>query len=106
LDFYANPNELDIIHKYKDKVFEAFYPKRGFKLRLKEGKQAISDFKKLGPSPELLADLMLFYVETGVNFTNDYGSVDEGYYSSLESTFVASLKLMQQEILLEKFAIG
>ena len=103
-DFYANPDERELFNKYRDKVFEAFYPKRGFSLKLKEGKQAISDFKKLGPSSELLADLMLFYVETGVKFTNDFGDIDEGFYSSIEKTYVAALTLMKKENLLDKFA--
>jgi hypothetical protein len=85
-------------------VFEAFYPKRGYNYKLKDGKQAISDFKKLGPSADLLADLMLFYVETGVKFTNDFGDIDEGFYSSMETTYVAALTIMKKENLLDKFA--
>ena len=71
-DFYLNPNEGELFEKYRHKVFEAFYPKRGFNYNLKDGKQAISNFKKLGASTDLLAELMLFYVETGVKFTNDF----------------------------------
>ena len=103
-DFYVNPNERELFNKYRDKVFEAFYPKRGYNFKLKDGKQAISDFKKLGPSGGLLADLMLFYVETGVKFTNDFGGIDEGFYSSMETTYVAALTLMKKENLLDKFA--
>jgi len=103
-DFYVNPNERQLFNKYRDKIFEAFYPKRGFKYKLKDGKQAISDFKKLGPSADLLADLMLFYVETGVKFTNDFGDIDEVFYSSMETTYVAALTLMRKENLLDKFA--
>src|SRR5215210_7150494 len=96
-DFYVNPNENELFKTYRDKVFEAFYPKRGFGYKLKEGKQAISDFKKLGVSTDLLANLMLFYVETGVKFTNDYGDIDENFYSSLEKTYVQALTLMKKE---------
>ena len=103
-DFYVSPNERQLFNKYRDKVFEAFYPKRGFKYKLKDGKQAISDFKKLGPSADLLADLMLFYVETGVKFTNDFGDIDEVFYSSMETTYVAALTLMRKQDLLDKFA--
>ncbi len=103
-DFYVNPNERELFEKYREKVFEAFYPKRGYKLKLKEGKQAISDFKKLGPSADLLADLMLFYVETGVKFTNDFGDIDEAFYSSIETTYVAALTLMRKENILDTFA--
>lgn len=103
-DFYVYPNERDLFEKYRDKIFHAFYPKRGYTYKLKEGKKAISDFKKLGTSHELVADLMLFYVETGVKFTIDFGDINEGFYSSLETTYVEALKLMQQENLLDKFA--
>jgi hypothetical protein len=103
-DFYVNPNERQLFNKYRDKVFEAFYPKRGFNYKLKDGKQAISDFKKVGPSAGLLADLMLFYVETGVKFTIDFGDIDEVFYSSMETTYVAALTLMRKENLLDKFA--
>ena len=102
-DFYVNPDERELFNKYKDKVFEAFYPRRGFNYKLKDGKQAISDFKKLGNSADLLADLMLFYVETGVKFTNDYGDINEPFYKSLATTFVDSLTLMNKENLLDKF---
>ena len=103
-DFYVNPDEKELFNKYRDKVFESFYPKRGYDYKLKEGKQAISDFKKLGPSSDLIADLMLFYVETGVKFTNEFGDIDETFYSSMETTYVAALKLMKKENLLDKFA--
>jgi len=104
LDFYVNPNERELFEKYRDKVFVAFYPKRGYKLKLKDGKKAISDFKKLGPSTDLLADLMLFYVAAGVQFTNDFGDIDEGFYSSMATTYVAALTLMRKENLLDKYA--
>lgn len=104
LDFYANPNERELFEKYRDKVYEAFYPKRGFGYKLRDGKQAITDFKKLEPSSEFLADLTLFYVETGVQFTVDFGDIDEAFYSSIASSYLTALKLMKKEGLLDKFA--
>jgi hypothetical protein len=102
-DFYVSPNEDELFKKYRDKVFEAFYPKRGYGYNLKDGKQAINDFKKLGPATELLANLMLFYVESGVKFTNDFGDVNEAFYNSLTTTFVDALKIMDKENLLSHF---
>lgn len=104
LDFYVNPDEKELLEKYRNKVFEAFYPKRGYHYKLKDGKQAISDFKKHEPSAESIADLMLFYVETGVKFTNEFGDIGESFYSSIETTYNAVLKLMKKENLLHKFA--
>ena len=54
LDFYVSPDENELFKKYRDKVFEAFYPKRGYGYKLKDGKQAISDFKKFEPATELV----------------------------------------------------
>ena len=104
LDFYVQPNEQERFEQYRDRVVAAFYPRRGQQLRLREGKQAISDFGKLEPAAELLADLLLVYVETGVRFTNEYGNIDEAFYTSLESTYVKALTLLKQENLLARFA--
>lgn len=103
LDFFSNPDEKQLSKKYKEKVLNAFYPKRGFELKLKDGKTAIADFKKLKPSTELLVDIMLFYVECGVKFTNEYGDIDEAFYSSLESMYKRTLSLIHSEDLLDKF---
>ncbi|WP_035557930.1 DUF6155 family protein [Hymenobacter sp. IS2118] len=104
LDFYVQPNERERFEKYRAKVVEAFFPKRGYQLRLREGKKALSDFQKLEPAAELVADLLLVYVETGVRFTNAYGDIDEGFYSSLETVYAKALALMQREQLLPQFA--
>jgi len=102
-DFYVSPDENELFNKYRDKVFEAFYPKRGYSYKLKDGKQAISDFKKFEPATELLASLMLFYVESGLKFTNDFGDVNEAFYNSLTTTFVDALKIIDKGNFLSKF---
>jgi hypothetical protein len=102
-DFFINPDENKLFEKYSAKVYEAFFPKRGDELKLKEGRQAISDFKKLEPSAELLVTLMLFYVECGVKFTKTFGDINEAFYSSIESMYEQSLRLMREENILDKF---
>ena len=104
LDFFVNPNEQELFLKYKEKVYEAFYPKRGDRFKISEGKKAISDFKKLEASNELVSELMLFYAETGVEFTNDYGDINESFYNSVVSGYSNALKLMKKENILDKFA--
>jgi hypothetical protein len=103
-DFYMNPNEKELLQKFKQKVFEAFYPAKGDRYSLKGGKQAITEFKKYEPSNELVADLMLFYVETAVQFTNDFGDINEAFYSSIGSTYLSSLTLMRKENILNPFS--
>ncbi len=105
LDFLVSPNEDDLIKKYKQKIYDAFYPKRGFSLKLKEAKQIITDFKKLKLSNVLLADLMLFYVECGVKFTNEFGDINEAFYLSIGKMYAQTLALLNKEEALEIFRI-
>jgi hypothetical protein len=104
LDYLFNSNEEDVLRDYKRKVREAFYPKRGFGFKLSVGKKAISDYRKLNPSSESLIDLLLCYVESGVEFTNEFGDIDEAFYLSLESVYHNAIKLIDKAMLHEKFA--
>lgn len=62
------------------------------------------ELKKLGTRKELLADLMLFYVETGVEFTNKFGDIDEPFYNSVAIVYSQALTLMKKEKILNKFS--
>jgi hypothetical protein len=102
-DFYVNPNEEKIIEEYKEKVREGFYPKRGFSLKLSISRKAINDFKKLGTSKESIADLLLYFVECGVELTNEFGDIDESFYSSIENAYAKALEISKKEGVLAKF---
>ena len=102
-DFYVMPDEEKILEKYKEKVREGFYPKRGMRLKLSLSRKAINDFRKLETSKEKLGDLMLYYVECGVEFTNDFGDISESFYTSVENTFEKSLNCFAKENVLEKY---
>jgi len=98
-------NDIDsVIRKYKQIIENEFFPQRGEpKMRLSIARNAISETKKLGLPRENLADLMLFYVETGVQFTLDYGDIDEPFYNSMESMYLQVLKFISKEGLLDRF---
>jgi len=103
LDYYLKPDEKEILKVYKVKVKEAFYPKRGFGFKLALGKKAITDFRKLKPSHESLIELMLYYVECGIEFTNEYGDINENYYLSLVRVFRDSMELINIHSLHDTF---
>ncbi|MFA6403176.1 MAG: DUF6155 family protein [Salinivirgaceae bacterium] len=105
LDYYLKPNEKETLIIFKTKVREAFYPKRGFGFKIAIGKKAISDFRKLKPSEESLIDLLICYVESGVEFTNDFGDINEGFYSSLESVYHEAMKLIDKYGLHDNYKI-
>jgi hypothetical protein len=94
-EFSINPDVTTKRGKVKEAVLECFYPKRGFKLRLKDAREIISGFKKLEPDAESLADVMLYYVECGVRFTNDFGDIDEPFYVSIERMFIDTANFIQ-----------
>ncbi|MEH7303812.1 DUF6155 family protein [Neobacillus drentensis] len=72
----------------RNKIENEFFPERGLgKLRLAEAKKEITAFKKATNDEKRTVDLMLFYVELGVKFTNSYGDINEGFYSSMVKMF-------------------
>ena len=54
---------------------------------LKGAKKVLSAVKKVTNNPETIVNFMLDYVEHGVGFTNAYGDMWVGYYSSIEGVF-------------------
>ena len=60
LDFYAEPNEGQKLEEYKHIIREEFYPSRNRepKTRFSVCRKALSDFKKLKPSEDSVAELM------------------------------------------------
>ena len=78
----------DLLEPYRRRIRREFNPDRGFpKLNLGAARKALNDFKKASADPRAVADLMVYYVEQGVQCTLQYGDIDEAFYSSLESVF-------------------
>lgn len=107
LDYYVSPNEKEKLKKYK-KIIQSEYSLITHmpKTRLSVAKKAISDFSKLNPSPELEAELMIFLVECGCQFTYNYGDMWEGFYDGMFYNFARALKFMQKHKLLERFRLN
>jgi hypothetical protein len=88
----------EVLEKYREKVAEVFFPKRGLgKLKLAEGRKAIRDYRKATGNVLGTAELLLTYVENGVEFTRAYGDIDERFYSSIESVLEELAALLRGE---------
>jgi hypothetical protein len=76
---------------YRQRIEEIFFPKRGFpvKLDLRAGRKAINEYKKATGDIEGTVDLMLTYVESGTEFSRQYGDIDMPFYNSLVSVLEA-----------------
>jgi hypothetical protein len=104
LKLSGGESEWQLVEKYKATIYKQFFPARGFgNPKLGVARKAVSDYKKISSSSEGLADLMLFYVETGIKFTNAYGDIDEPFYSSIESMYQRALEHLAKNKLLELF---
>jgi hypothetical protein len=83
----------DLYNKSKHTILYEFFPQRGFgKLRLSQAKKAITEFKSYSNDEVKTIDLMIYYVELGVDFTNTYGDINDSFYSSMESMYGNVLK--------------
>jgi hypothetical protein len=86
------------VEKYRRTIIEQFYPPRGFgKLKLAEARKAIRDYRRATGDVTGTIDLMLTYVETGTQFTRDFGDINEAYYNSLESVLREMTQLLRKE---------
>ena len=93
MKFADNENINEVLEKYKQKVADEFFPKRGYGgLNLREAKKAISDFKKICSDKSMIIDLMLFYVENCVEFTDSYGDINAPFYNSAVSVYSQVIK--------------
>lgn len=98
-----NPEEAikELYQTAKNQISNEFFPDRGFgKMRLAVAKKAISDYKKLSNDEASTIDLMIYYVEVGVEFTNTYGDINDSFYNSMVTMYSNAIdKLMDKPIL-------
>ncbi|MBM7578535.1 DUF6155 family protein [Jeotgalibacillus terrae] len=84
-----------LFEEARKKIKNVFFPDRGFgKLSLTTAKKAISDFKRQTGDEDKTADLMIYYVELGTEFTAMYGDIDGAFYSSMASTFAQAVEII------------
>ena len=82
-----------VLEVYKKKVKNEFFPDKGFgRLRLKDAKKAISDFKSVCSDARMKIDIILVYVENCLEFTAAYGDINEPFYNSAESMYAQAVK--------------
>lgn len=76
--------EQTLLPTYKKQVHDAFW---GRQYSLKKARDAVLAFSRIAQNAENAAELMLYHVECGVDFTCEYGDIDAPFYESVESMF-------------------
>lgn len=74
--------EQTLLPTYKKQVHDAFW---GRQYSLKKARDAVLAFSRIAQNAENAAELMLYHVECGVDFTCEYGDIDAPFYESIES---------------------
>ncbi len=97
MDLGGDTSEL--LNVYKEKIRKEYFPNRGFgEPKASIIRKILSDFKKVSVFEHDLIDLLLYRVELGVRFTNEFGDIDEPFYRSVTNSFDDALKLITENI--------
>lgn len=88
-DFVFNPNENKRIEECKFKIQNEYFPvsRRKPKKRRSVAQKYIKNFLKLGVEPRLIADVMLFNVETAILFSAENTIKQEAYFVSIQRSY-------------------
>lgn len=99
--------EPGVLEGYREIIKNEFFPERGHgTLRYSVAEKAIDSYWKASESIEGKMELMLFYVENGVDFTNEYGDIDEEFYDKIVDMlekFCTLLKKPEGKIFYSRF---
>lgn len=86
-EFSINPDSDKAKEDAKKIISKCISTNINCNLKLREARKAITDFKKLSPAEKDIAEVMLFYVECGILYTNTFGDIDEPFYNSIAGMF-------------------
>ena len=102
---FFNDDEA-VLQKYKDVITEEFFPKSLHadpKARLSVARKAVRDYKKVSCSDSGYAEIMLHYVEVGIEFTNAYGGIDSPFYSSMANMYFDAANFIDKHNMVDLF---
>ncbi|MDR3063709.1 MAG: DUF6155 family protein [Methanobrevibacter sp.] len=105
LNYLKNPNENEEFLRVKS-IIEDNYSFNGDNPpnpNIAASREAIKDFSKLNPSPNFLAKLLLYLVESMIDYSTEFGDFHDDFYTDVEETFTDALVLIQEHGLLEGF---
>lgn len=85
---------MDALNPYIEIVESALVPDRNGSIKIAKAKKAISDYTKAVGDPEGILELMLIFVESGIESTSDFCDSCADYYPPLELMYEKALRLV------------
>ena len=90
--------EEDPLPKYKKIIQNSIHPyiENDEELNIKEATEAVNRYSNAVNNPLGEAEIKVFYVECGNNFTLSYGDIDEDFYDELVAMYESAIKSVLQ----------
>ena len=97
-NFVFNPKEDKLLDEAKFKINKEYFPpgKRKPKKRRSTAQNIIKNFIKLGVEPAIIADVMLFNIETAMRFNRKIEIKQESFYKSMLKSFTEALEFVDR----------
>jgi hypothetical protein len=89
-----------VLRPYRQRMIDAFYTKVGWprsKLGLADARKAIRDYRRATSDISGTLELMLTYIETGTQFTLEFGDMEETFYNSLCSVLAETARILDSD---------
>lgn len=106
-NFIFNPKEDKLIGEAKFKISKEYFPpnKRRAKARRSVAHKQIKHFITLGVEPTLIADLMLYNIETAQAFSVDSRLITDSFTKSMYKSFEQAVNFIIQNGLTSQFVV-
>ncbi|WP_293893261.1 DUF6155 family protein [Flavobacterium sp.] len=104
-DFVFNPNEEKLIREAKFKIANEYFPVKGKKAKMRRSvaQKYIKHFMKLGVDVTMVADIMLFTIETAQSFSSKRYIKYESFFKSIFTAFQQAVNFMIENGILNGF---
>ena len=104
-DFVFNPNEKKKIEECKFKIHNEYFPISGRKPKKRRSvaQKFIKTFIKLGVEPSLIAEIMLFNLETAIRYSADNQVKQESFFVSIHRSYIDAQNYIQVNGLISSF---
>lgn len=87
----------DPLEIYKKRIHKSLYPKavgRRSDVKISDAKKVISEYQKASGLPSGLLELHLYFCETAMDFSMDYGYASEGFFDAVYLQFKKAVEAL------------
>ncbi|UPT70527.1 MAG: DUF6155 family protein [Flavobacterium sp. JAD_PAG50586_2] len=104
-DFAFNPNEDKLVGEAKVKIANEYFPAKGkrAKMRRSVAQKYIKHFLTLGVDVTMVADLMLFTIETAQSFSSKRHVKYDSFFKSIFTAYHQAVNFMIENGILNEF---